>query len=362
MRGIKRIKKNYLFFILTPIIFTLIGLFFIFEASAIRSFREIGDSFYYLKLQAIWFILGIMVMFALAVFDYHKFYYLAFMLMIGTIFLLFIVLIPNVGRTAGGARRWLDLGFFNVQPTELAKFTTIIYLSSWFAHRERKRFFSFLFLLGILMMLIILQPNVGTAILIFGISVIIYFLAGVDLHYLLLLIPIALAGFYFLVNVSPYRLRRLMAFFNPELDPLGITYHLNQILISLSRGGLFGVGFSASKQKYLFLPEAHTDSIFAIVAEEVGFIGSLILIAAFIYFLYKIYKLVLNAPDRYGRLMAGGIFAFFNLQILVNLGGMVNLIPLTGTPLPFISYGGSNLLVSFALMGILINIYRQSKL
>lgn len=345
-----------------PIIFSIIGLFFIFESSAVRSYKEVGDSFHYIKLQAIWFVFGVALMFFLSVFDYHKLYYFAFFLMIGTISLLFLVLVPNVGHQAGGARRWLDLGFFNIQPTEIAKFSTIIYLASWFIQRERKRFFSFLFLLGLLMFLIILQPNMGTAILIFFLSIIIYFLAGVEIHYLLFLIPISLGGFYFLVNISPYRFRRLLAFFNPDLDPLGITYHLNQILISLGRGSLFGVGFSGSKQKYLFLPEAHTDSIFAIIAEEVGFFGSLLLILGLLFFLYKIYKVFIHAPDRYGKLLGGGIFAFFNLQILINLAGMVNLIPLTGTPLPFISYGGSNLLVSFALMGVLINIYRRSKI
>jgi len=322
-----------------PIIFSIIGLFFIFESSAVRSYKEVGDSFHYIRLQAIWFVFGVALMFFLSVFDYHKLYYFAFFLMIGTMSLLFLVLVPNVGHQAGGARRWLDLGFFNIQPTEIAKFSTIIYLASWFIQRERKRFFSFLFLLGLLMFLIILQPNMGTAILIFFLSIIIYFLAGVEIHYLLFLIPISLGGFYFLVNISPYRFRRLLAFFNPDLDPLGITYHLNQILISLGRGSLFGLGFAGSKQKYLFLPEAHTDSIFAIIAEEVGFFGSLLLIFGLLFFLYKIYKVFIHAPDRYGQLLGGGIFAFFNLQILINLAGMVNLIPLTGTPLPFISYG-----------------------
>ncbi len=355
-------KKNYGWFYLMPILFSLIGFFFIFEASALRSFNEVGHPFFYLQRQFIWFLGGVFIMVFLSFFDYHKLYYFAFFLMLGTIILLSIVLLPGVGHSAGGARRWFDLGFFNIQPTEIAKFSTIIYLASWFIQKERKRFFSFLFLLGILMLLIILQPNLGTAVLLFCISIIIYFLAGIETYYLVLLVPLSLAGFYLLVNIAPYRLRRLLAFFNPDLDPLGITYHLNQILISLARGGFFGVGFSASKQKYLFLPEAHTDSIFAIIAEEAGFLGSLILIIGFIFFLYKIYQILIRASDRYGQLLAGGIFAFFNLQILINLGGMVNLIPLTGTPLPFISYGGSNLLVSFALVGILINIAKQSKI
>ncbi len=354
-------KKNYFIYYFLPIIFSFFGLFFIFEASALRSYNDYGYSFYFVNKQLIWVITGIFLMFFLSYFDYHKFYYLSFIFMMLTIFLLFIVLIPRVGTEAGGARRWFDLGFFNIQPTEIAKFSTIIYLSSWFVHKERKRFWSFIFLMGLLMFLIILQPNLGTAILIFFLGITIYFFAGIELRYLFFLVPASVFGFYLLVNVAPYRLKRLLAFFNPDLDPLGVTYHLNQILISLSRGGLFGVGFSASKQKYLFLPEAHTDSIFAIIAEELGFIGSFFLIGAIVYFIMKIFYVIVKAKDRYGQLLAGGIFAFFNLQYLINLGGMVNLIPLTGTPMPFISYGGSNLLVSFALVGILINIYRQAK-
>jgi cell division protein FtsW len=272
-----------------------------------------------------------------------------------------VVLIPGIGAKAGGARRWIDLGFFNIQPTELAKFSVIIYLSSWFIHKERKRFFSFLILIGFLMFLIILQPDMGTAIIVFLLSIIIYFLSGGSLVHLLLLVPFAAGAFMLLIKISPYRLNRLLAFFNPSLDPLGITYHLNQILISLSNGGLLGQGFGASRQKYLFLPEAHTDSIFAIMGEEFGFVGSCILIALYLVLIYKIYHVVRCAPDRYGKLLAGGIFAFFNLQIIINLAGVVNLFPLTGVPLPFLSYGGSNLLISFALIGILMNIEKKMR-
>ncbi len=152
-----------------------------------------------------------------------------------------------------------------------------------------------------------------------------------------------------------------MAFLNPQSDPLGITYHINQILISLSNGGLIGAGLGISRQKYLYLPEAHTDSIFAILAEEFGFIGALTLITLYFFLSYKIYHIVLNAPDRLAKLLSGGIFVFFNLQVIINLAGMVNLFPLTGVPLPFVSYGGSNLLVSFALIGILMNIEKRMR-
>jgi len=362
MKPFKPYKKKFLGWIFTiPIILSLFGLFFVFEASSVRSFREFGDSFHFFKLQAIWIGLGLTAMIFFSFFDYHKLYYLSFFFMLGTILLLSIVLIPGIGFQAGGARRWIDLGFFNLQPTELAKFSVIIYLSSWFMNRERKRFFSFLSLLLILMLLIFLQPDMGTAIIVFCLGIIIYFLAGIELWYLLFLIPASLGFFFLLVKISPYRLRRLLAFFDPKLDPLGITYHINQILISLESGGLFGLGLGASRQKYLYLPEAHTDSIFAIISEEFGFIGSLLLITLYIYLMYRIYQIAVHAPDRFGKLIAGGAFAFFNLQAIINLAGMVNLLPLTGVPLPFISYGGSNLLVSFILLGVLINIAKRVK-
>ncbi len=342
-----------------PIVLSAIGLVFIFESSSVRSFAEFGSSFHYVQLQFIWFILGIAAMFFFSFFDYHKWYYLAFLFMLTTIFLLILVLIPGIGSKIGGARRWIDFGFINLQPTELAKFSVIVYLSSWFLHKERKRFYSFLILIGILMMLIMMQPDMGTAVIVFFVSLTIYFLAGMNIMNLLVLIPVAGGAFFALIKISPYRFNRLLAFFDPSRDPLGITYHINQILISLSNGGLLGQGFGVSRQKYLFLPEAHTDSIFAIIGEEVGFIGGAIIIFLFMLLSYKIFKLVENAPDKFGKLLAGGIFAFFNLQIIINLAGMVNLLPLTGVPLPFISYGGSNLLISFACLGILMNIEKK---
>ena len=359
-RKVKSETLRWLFIL--PIILSLIGLFFVFEASSVRSYHDFGDSFHFFKLQLIWIGLGMLGMVFFSIFDYRKLYYFSFLSILGTIILLLLVLIPGIGQQAGGARRWIDLGIINIQPTELAKFAVIIYLSAWFINRERKRFFSFLILMSFLMFLIILQPDMGTAIIVFGISIVLYFLAGIELWYLLLLLPGAFGVFFLLVRISPYRLRRLLAFFDPSQDPLGITYHINQIIISLSSGGLLGQGFGASRQKYLYLPEAHTDSIFAIIGEEFGFIGEFLLIITFIFFSYQMFRVTSHVQDRFGRLISGGIFALMNLQVIINLGGMVNLMPLTGVPLPFISYGGSNMLVSFILIGILINIAKKSKI
>jgi cell division protein FtsW len=345
-----------------PLLLSIIGVFFVFEASSIWSLKYLGDSFHFLKLQIIWIFMGILLMGFFSVINYKKLYHLSLPMMIGTIILLVIVLIPRIGHEAGGAVSWIDLGFFHLQPTELAKLATILYLASWFKYTDQKRFFAFLLLLGIVMLLIMFQPDMGTAVIIFSLSVILYFLAGKDLHYLLLIIPASAVAVFVLVKTSPYRFRRITAFLDPSQDPLGASYHINQNLISLSNGGLFGQGFGASRQKYLFLPEAHTDSIFAIIGEEFGFIGSFVLISLFVMLLYVLYVAYIQTEDRFGKLLVGGTMSFFALQIIINLGGMVNLLPLTGVTLPFLSYGGSHMIISFILLGIVINVTRQMHL
>lgn len=342
-----------------PILLTTIGLFFIFEASSVSAFRTLGDSFYFLKQQLIWFVLGVGAMGALSLFDYRKLYYVSFPFLLVTIFFLIIVLIPGIGVNAGGARRWISLGPVGFQPSEVAKFSAILYLSSWFLYKERQRFWSFLLLLSFIIGLVMIQPDLGTSIIIFLLFISIYFFSGESLIHLLMLIPFAGGAGLLLVLTSPYRLKRLTAFLNPEADPGGIGYHIRQISISLASGGLLGRGLSSSRQKYQFLPEAHTDSIFAIIGEEVGFMGSLLLILLYIFLLYLLFKVAVNAKDRYGRLLAGSIWSLLALQVIINLGAMVSLIPLTGVPLPFISYGGSSLLIIFSLMGIVISVARR---
>ncbi len=338
-----------------------IGLIFVFEASSIRALGETGDSFYYLKLQVRWIAIGVVLIGFFSWYNYKNLYYLALPALISVIVLLLVVLIPGIGKTAGGARSWINLGFIAIQPTEFSKFIMILYLSSWFSHKEKSRFLPFLGLMGFILFLIMLQPDMGTAIMIFLLSISMYFIGGQKLKYLLMLAPIAAAGFIGLVLAAPYRLKRLTAFLDPSVDPLGVGFHINQILISVTEGGILGRGFGASRQKYLFLPEAHTDSIFAIIGEEMGFVGSFFLILLFVVFLYKLFQIYQHTSDRFGKLLLGGIFTYFGLQIIINLGGMVNIMPLTGVTLPFISYGGSSMLTSCMMLGVALNISKQAK-
>ncbi|MEI6533022.1 MAG: putative lipid II flippase FtsW [Candidatus Roizmanbacteria bacterium] len=361
MKSLKSKQPRFFWLIAIPLLLAFFGLFFIFEASAVRGISETGNSFHYLQRQFIWLSVGIVLMGILSFIDYKKLYPVSFIIMFVALFMLVIVLIPSIGSSINGARRWIDFGPFSFQPTEFAKIAVIIYLSAWFLHKERKRFFSFIVLIGVMMFLVMLQPDMGTSFIIFSVSMILYFVAGIDLRYLFAFIPFSAVSFFLLIKFEPYRFRRLSAFFNPADDPQGVTYHINQVLISLSNGGVFGQGFGASRQKYMFLPEAHTDSIFAIIGEEIGFIGSLVLITAYIVFLYHLYKVYVSAPDRYGKLLSAGIFAFFGLQIITNMMGMTKLIPMTGVPLPFLSYGGSHTLATFILLGIVISVARRSK-
>lgn len=357
---ISTLKQYYLLFLL-PIILALAGLYFVFEASSIYAMSTTGDSFYFLKRQMIFLGVGIIFMIFISFLNYRKFTLLALPGMVTVLILLVAVLIPGIGSKINGARRWIDLGFFSLQPTEFAKMTTILYLASWFSVKEKKKFFSFLFLIGILIFLVMLQPDMGTSIIIFSISIILYYLAGKDLHYLIGLIPLSIAGAVGLILAAPYRLKRLTAFLEPHKHADGAAYHINQVLISLANGGFMGQGFGASRQKYLFLPEAHTDSIFAILGEETGFIGALILLFLYTILLYKLYELYNNVTDEMGRLLIGGIFAYFGMQMIGNMAGMTALMPMTGVPLPFISYGGSHLLTSFILMGVALSVARYLK-
>lgn len=347
--------------IVISFVLSVIGLYFIFEASSVSGFRSTGDPFYYVTLQSLWFVLGIGCMLFFSVFDYHKLYYLSFPALLITILLLLVVLIPGIGDSVSGARRWLSIGTINIQPSEIAKMSVLLYLCSWFLHKERKRFLSFLMLLIFVIALIMFQPDMGTAIILYSIFIISYFLAGYDLHYLLFLIPMSFVFGLIAIKISPYRFNRLLAFFNPDLDPLGLTYHIKQVLISFSRGGLFGVGLGASRQKYQYLPEAHTDSILAIIGEEIGFIGTSGIIILLFVLITASFIVAIRSKDKFGRLLAGSICSVLAMQSIVNIGSMIRLFPMTGIPLPFISYGGSSLLVFFSLIGILLNISRFSR-
>lgn len=343
--------------------FCIFGLIFLYNASSVSALHDFGNSFYYVYEQAKWLVIGLIGLSVSTFFNYKRWYYLTIPFMLITIFLLIMVFIPGVGITAYGAKRWLNFGILSLQPAELAKLSIIIYLSAWLSNKERSRLGAFLFLLGLILGLVILQPDFGTAIIIACIALVLYFLSDAPLVHFLLLLPLSIGMGLIIAVISPYRFQRLLTFINPNSDPLGSSYHIRQIILSLGSGGLFGLGIGKSRQKYAYLPEATTDSIFAIIAEEIGFVGSLIFIVILLLVIYRIFKIARLAPDKYSYLLGMGIAFWISIQTLINLSAMTALFPITGIPLPFISYGGSGLIVTLFAMGIVLNIskYRKEK-
>ncbi len=352
--------KRYDFILFSSIIFlTLFGILMIYNASSVIAFRDFGNKYHYFTEQLTWIILGYSAMIFMSYIDYHLYYKLAVpLLMIAIIFLL-AVFIPGIGIYALGAHRWINLHFFVLQPAEFIKLTLAIYLSAWFSHKERERFLAFCLLIGTVLLLVMLQPDMGTASVILFEALVVYYLSGGNIMQFVFLIPVlAIAGFL-LIKIAPYRAARLSAFFNMQSSLENTSYHVKQILIALGSGGLFGVGLGNSLQKYEYLPENATDSIFAIIAEELGLIGATALIIIYFIVIWRGFVISHHAKDSFGKLLAGAIISFIGVQIIINLGAMTALIPLTGIPLPFISYGGSALIVDMSAIGILLNIARQ---
>lgn len=352
-------KKTDLIFAGVAFILVFFGILMIYDSSSVSAFQDFGDKFYYLKEQLKWLVLGFTSLIFFTFFNYRKLYFLSPFALLFSIALLAMVFIPGLGIKAYGASRWLNLRLFLLQPSELAKLTLIIYLSAWFSEKEKGRLLAFLLLTGLLLALILFQPDMGTAVVLAVVALFLYFLSGAPLwHFAILLPPAGILGFI-LIRISPYRFQRLASFLNPNVDPLGASYHLRQILIALGSGGLWGLGIGQSRQKYAYLPESMTDSIFAIIGEELGFLGTVVLVLIFLFFIWRGFKIAQAAPDRFGQLLAAGITSWFGIQIFVNLAAMLAIIPLTGVPLPFISYGGSSLIVAMSGVGILLNISRQ---
>lgn len=354
----QNIKADFLVFILV-ILLSLFGLIMIYNASSVSAAADFGDKYYYLKEQGKWLFVGSVGLIIASLIDYKIWYKLAPVGIALTIFLLIVVFIPGLGISVYGAKRWINVGFFVLQPAEFTKLTLIIYLAAWLSSDKKGRFIRFIALLAVIIGLILLEPDLGTAMIIGALAVVEYFISGSPIRHLLLLLPVGLVGAIAAAVFSPYRMQRILTFLDPGRDPLGASYHIQQVLLALGSGGIFGLGFGKSRQKYAYLPEATTDSIFAIIGEEIGFIGSFIFLVVYAFFIYRCFKIATGAPDRFGYLLGMGIAIWFAIQVLINLSAMTVVLPLTGVPLPFISYGGSGLIVGLFAVGILVNISKN---
>lgn len=365
-----------LLLLILTVLLAFLGLLIVADASAVVAQTNFGDQFYYLKRQVVWLSLGLGLMFVVAKIDYHRLQPLSKWLLLLTLVSLVLVLIPGIGEERLGARRWLAIG----QPSELAKLTLIIWGSSFFAQilsplkkrrlvttiNERindnqgnsRPIWPFLLILLTMAGLIMLEPDLGTTIVLVAVGMSLAFLAETPASKILAFVILGLAICLLLIFISPYRQERLLTFLNPSRDPQGSSYHTQQILIALGSGGLFGQGISQGKQKYAYLPEVVTDSIFAVVGEELGFVGAVFLIGLLAALVFACFRIALRSPDRFGQLICGGVGTLIGIQTIINLGAIVGIFPLTGIPLPLISYGGSSLLVTLVSLGMVLSVSR----
>ncbi|MCL5010181.1 MAG: putative lipid II flippase FtsW [Patescibacteria group bacterium] len=345
------------FILLVSVLFlTFFGLFMIYDISSFVAFRDFGDKYHYIKEQLVWASLGLAGLIFFSFLDYRRLFLIALPSFLIAIFLLLLVFVPKIGVYTLGAHRWVNFRFFILQPAEFVKLALAIYLSAWFSQKEKGRLLPFAMLIGFVFLLVLIEPDMGTASIILFEGLVVYFLSGGSLAHLILSLPIVGAIGYLLIKIEPYRAKRLATFFNYNQSIQDSSYHVRQILISLGSGGLLGVGLGNSLQKYAYLPENTTDSIFAIIGEELGFIGATVVIAIFMIIVWRGFVIAIRTKDRFGKLLAGSITSFLGIQIITNLAAQTALFPLTGIPLPFVSYGGSSLVIDLCSIGILLNI------
>lgn len=343
-----------------------IGIAMSYSASAIFAERVFGDSLYFLKRQLLWCCLGFFIMMVVQHIDYRYYQHYTRIMLLFTMVTLILVLIPGIGITVKGSSRWLGYSPLQFQPSELVKLFVVIYFAKVFSydnHREINvlQLLLPLLVVGIFFLLIMLQPDFGTAINLAIISVVLLFVSGFPLMYMIGLALLSVPMFYLLIYQVEYRRQRILAFFDPWSDRFGKGYHIIQSFIAFKLGGMLGAGLGSGTQKIKRLPEPHTDFIYAVIAEEAGLLGTFSILILYLLFFYFGVKIALKAPDEYGRLLAMGLTLLITVQAFLNISVVIGLLPTTGIPLPFISYGGSSLLVNMMATGILLNIskYRE---
>ncbi len=349
------------------VILICVGTVMIYSASSIYAWEKYKDGFFFLKRHISFLIIGALFTFLAMSADYRKFKAAAKPLLILSLILLVLVLIPGIGREVSGARRWFRFKFISFQPSELANLAIIIYIADFISRKGNliktflKGFLPPVCVLGLFALLIMMQPDLGSTLAIGIVVFIMLFVAGVRVSYLFSVFLASMPVLYILIFNVPYRRMRILAFLNPWLDPKGSGFQIIQSQVALGSGGLFGVGLGHSKQKLFYLPAAHTDFIFSIIGEELGFLGTLGIIILFMLFIQQGIKIMKNASDKFGYFLALGLVLMISFKAIINIGVSCGLLPTKGLPLPFISYGGSSFIFDLVSVGILMNIARTGE-
>ncbi len=349
------------------IILSIFGIVMIYSASSIWSEYKFHDSFHYLKYQTIFFLIGFIIMMIVSKIDYKLYYENANKIIFICIILLILVLIPGIGSIRNGSRSWFGIGPLGIQPSEFAKLGLIIFTSKYLTNNKnelksyKKGVFPILGITFFIFGLIMLQPDMGTGAILVMSIIALLFVAGVNMKFFLYLGILGVVGIIILIVIAPYRMDRITSFLNPWNDPLGTGFQIIQSLYAIGPGGLLGTGFLNSIQKHFYLPEPQTDFIFSIIAEEFGVVGAFIVVGLFSIILYRGVKIALNTKDHFAKYLCLGMTFQIIFQAIMNLMVVIGMIPVTGVTLPFLSYGGSSLLISMTSMGILLNVSTTTK-
>jgi len=345
----------------------VLGLLIVYSSSFALGLLAFNDANYFVARQALWAAIGVVLLVTLMRLDYRWLRSISPLLMLVAIVALMAVLVPGIGLERNGAQRWITLGPLPpAQPSEFAKLALIIYVSAWLAGKGTYiqsfalGFAPFVIMVGLVAGLILLEPDTGTAAVVVLTTVTLFFIAGASMTHLAALLSIGSVTAFLLIISAGYRADRLIAFVDPGDDPSGVGFHTLQLLIALGSGGVGGLGLGASRQKFFYIPNSHTDGVFAIVGEELGFIGAIAVLILFGALIYRGFRVILRTRDEFGALLATGIVCWIAYQALINVGGITRAIPMTGIPMPFLSYGGSALAALLAAVGILLSISRQA--
>jgi cell division protein FtsW len=358
----KKAEGYDLIIVLMVVALTCFGVVMVYSASSIMATKKFHDGFYFLKRQGIYALLGFGAMAVAMRIDYHFWKKAAIPILLACLGLLVLVLIPGIGGSAGGSSRWLRLPGFSFQPSEMAKIAFIMYMAfSLDKKQDKVRFFStgflpYMVVLAVMLLLLLKQPDLGSSLTLGCVAMVMLFAAGTRLSYILSMLLLALPFLYYAIMHVDYRRRRIMAFLNPWEDPSNTGFQIIQSWIAVGTGGVFGQGLGEGKQKLFYLPEAHTDFIFSVVGEELGFIGVMVIVAMFFLLIQRGIRVALYAEDNFGRSLAFGISTLVGLEAFVNIAVVTGIFPTKGLALPFISYGGSSLIITLFAVGILLNI------
>lgn len=361
-----RSAPDYILLLVTLTLLS-IGVIMVYSASAAWAEYKFDDAFFFLKRQLFFAGVGVAMMLFIMRVEYWTWRTYAKLILIICFALLILVLIPGVGLVRGGARSWLGIGAFSIQPSEFMKMGMAVFLAKYLSEHQkqivtfRKGLVPTLSLVMLAFAIIMLQPDLGTGAVMVGTCVVMIFTAGARISHFVWLGIVGLAGFVALIASAPYRIQRITSFLDPWSDPLGSGFQIIQSLYAIGPGGLMGMGFGESRQKYFYLPEPQTDFIFAILSEELGFLGGCLVLLLFGILLWRGVRAALAAPDLFGSFLAAGIVSMIAIQVMINIGVVSGLMPVTGITLPLLSYGGSSLTLMLILIGILLNISRHAK-